>query len=783
MGVPSRTALSLLALLIAFKTLGGSQLVELRPHPRLQIDQQLIGQIRSLRDAGDPAWKKFSKSVAGKPKQKGAAMTPYLLAGLIEADRQYFDGAWQIARAKLYHNGADRSGGITRLPDLYHGDKHQSAFMGGTFIAEMALVYDWGYQWLTPDQRQDLIHWLNDAVAFEQENQAGNSYFRNDGASVTYGVAAAVYATLGENPEASKELEWFRNRWKEHLKALDIIGKGGASGEGNAYGSSPTAAGLIRTANLVYYASGEDLFTSHVWFKQRLLYDAFAAYPGTVGGPGSSVPHGWPGVPMVEQASIGGDGRRGASWHSGSLRPNGLILSRRFAGTPEAEIWNWVYRQPAVDHMHDASESFVDLLYYSPKPKQAARPTRLSFFDPSMGFVYIRSDWNSPDATWIAFWAGPHIDTHQHLDQGAFTIFKRRDLAPKTGHYDDDDVKSAHDLAYYTRTVSSNGMLIGDPSEIFQGFIAGMGCDGKGKGTLLPAPDKSGEFCPPNDGGQRTMMPLSLSAKDADFFNANRDVFDVAKVVSFKDDGEAVSWVADITNAYNSPRYATPKNQPKVARVYRKFVYLRTPDILVIGDTVESTKPEFRKKWLIHALDRIEVGSGEAKIVVDDTDPSDQTQKTYDMRLGYAALLMKTVFPVNCRYTKIGGREPIEAAPFRRHLQDFWVEDFNEGIIPNHKSLNWFPVNPIDNAAEDYTSIFGPGYGRWRLEIEPPAPQKNDYFLNVLKPTLDAKETLPPITRIETPSTFGAEFQQAGRKYRVAFRKDSLDAPEVEAGR
>ena len=66
------------------------------------------------------------------------------------------------------------------------------------------------------------------------------------------------------------------------------------------------------------------------------------------------------------------------------------------------------------------------------------KPSRLSFFDPSMGFVYIRSDWDSPDATWIAFWAGPHIDTHQHLDQGAFAIFKRRDLAPKTGHYDTD---------------------------------------------------------------------------------------------------------------------------------------------------------------------------------------------------------------------------------------------------------------------------------------------------------------------------------------------------------
>jgi hypothetical protein len=36
-----------------------------------------------------------------------------------------------------------------------------------------------------------------------------------------------------------------------------------------------------------------------------------------------------------------------------------------------------------------------------------------------MGFVYMRSDWDSPDATWISFWAGPHIDTHQHREVSA----------------------------------------------------------------------------------------------------------------------------------------------------------------------------------------------------------------------------------------------------------------------------------------------------------------------------------------------------------------------------
>jgi hypothetical protein len=513
----------------------------------------------------------------------------------------------------------------------------------------------------------------------------------------------------------------------------------------------------------------------------------------------------YPALPLVEQASIGGDGRRAASWHNRDTRRNGLVLSRRFAGTQEAAIWNWVYRQPAVDQSYDESQSVFDLLYYSPRPP-LVKPKRLSFFDPSMGYVYIRSDWDSAEATWIAFWAGPHIDTHQHLDQGAFAVFKRRDLAPKTGHYDH-DVFYPHHLAWYTRTVSSNGLLIGDPSEIFRGFIAGMGCDENGKNLrVMTAAQWPG--CIPNDGGQRTMAPRGMAATNAEVFYENRDIFDVARVVSFQDDGRAVSVVADITNAYNSPRHTTPGNAPKVNRVYRRLVYVRGLDMLAVADTVESTNPRFEKKWLLHALDRIQVGgtvekvdagesvhrqADEFKVIVDDADPSDKDQRTFDLRQGYAALLVKTLFPARFRYRKIGGREPaatthadlynpnFTAGHYHRHVKDFWIKDYNEGVIPNHQSFNWAPEFPHEvGGAPAYVPVYGPGYGRWRIEVEPELPAATDYFLHVLKPTLDPQETLPPVSRLETAKTFGAQIVQGANRYRVVFAKDTLAAPQVE---
>jgi hypothetical protein len=48
--------------------------------------------------------------------------------------------------------------------------------------------------------------------------------------------------------------------------------------------------------------------------------------------------------------------------------------------------------------MESEGSAVYDVLYWSPRPK-LVKPTRLSYFDPSMGFVYIRSDWDSPDAT------------------------------------------------------------------------------------------------------------------------------------------------------------------------------------------------------------------------------------------------------------------------------------------------------------------------------------------------------------------------------------------------
>jgi hypothetical protein len=184
-------------------------------------------------------------------------------------------------------------------------------------------------------------------------------------------------------------------------------------------------------------------------------------------------------------------------------------------------------------------------------------------------------------------------------------------------------------------------------------------------------------------------------------------------------------------------------------------------------------------------------GTDHLTIVVDDSDPSDKRQTTFDLRKGYAALLVKTLSPAEFRYRIVGGREAADAPDadlygahknaehFHRHVMDFWVKDFSESELPGHKSMNWPPAFPIEAFAREYIPTYEPGYGRWRVELEPVVAARTDYFLNVLKPALDPAAALPAIERADTGNEFGAVIHAPARDYRVIFSKDTLAAPQV----
>jgi hypothetical protein len=172
-----------------------------RPHPRLQIDDKLLSQIRALRDRQDPLWLRLEKFTASsRPNgQAPAVVFSNMLLYLVSDDSAAFDRAWQFVSGKIYRNKTDRSDGLTPLIDIYK-DKHQAAFIGGDFIGVIAHFYDWGYAKLTSDQRKDLAQWLLDACSFTWlENQSSHAFLRNDGASAAFGLSSTAFALQGRH--------------------------------------------------------------------------------------------------------------------------------------------------------------------------------------------------------------------------------------------------------------------------------------------------------------------------------------------------------------------------------------------------------------------------------------------------------------------------------------------------------------------------------------------------------------------------------------------------------
>lgn len=223
-----------------------------------------------------------------------------------------------------------------------------------------------------------------------------------------------------------------------------------------------------------------------------------------------------------------------------------------------------------------------------------------------VGWVTMRSVWNNPDATFALFKAEPfYYHGHMHHDSLAFMISKGEELAlARSGNYmcwyEGGPVRDRNPGwpqmgNFFSRTVSTNNLLIYDPKEDFDGWA--------------------------NDGGQR-LTPY-WDDKFGRSYNgtANGNYRDIGGLTRFERSDRYVYTAADATRAYNSTEVITGKNKAKVGLVQREFVYLRSlggnDDYFVVFDRVEATKPEFKKLWLLQLRARPEF-DGTARVAVGD---------------------------------------------------------------------------------------------------------------------------------------------------------------------
>lgn len=191
------------------------------------------------------------------------------------------------------------------------------------------------------------------------------------------------------------------------------------------------------------------------------------------------------------------------------------------------------------------------------------------------------------------------VGNHQHLDGGAFQIYYKGPLAIDTGLYQGTDggYNSQNNKNYTKRTIAHNSLLVYDPSEKFECYNYG------GANRTHTAA---------NDGGQR--MPGKGWDTCRSFDDLLGKEYTVGETLAhcFGPDADKPDFTylkGDITAAYSS----------KVKDVRRSFVFLNlksetVPAALIVFDHVVSSDPSFKKFWLLHSIEEPEI-SGNSFVV------------------------------------------------------------------------------------------------------------------------------------------------------------------------
>ena len=214
------------------------------------------------------------------------------------------------------------------------------------------------------------------------------------------------------------------------------------------------------------------------------------------------------------------------------------------------------------------------------------------YFGSPFGWAVARTGWDEDAVIAEMKINETNFVNHQHMDAGAFQIYYRGALAIDSGLYEggsSGNYGSPHCLNYYWRTIAHNSLLVYDPNEDF---------GNRGYG---------------NDGGQR--LPNGRNeARDLRVLLEPNHGYQTGKVLAhgFGPDPQTPDYTflqGDITAAYSK----------KVRQVTRSFVFLNLRDprvsaALVIFDRVVSAQPDFRKYWLLHSLEEPSVTGSSATV-------------------------------------------------------------------------------------------------------------------------------------------------------------------------
>ena len=291
----------------------------------------------------------------------------------------------------------------------------------GRTVGNVALVYDWCYDRLTPAQRSRWLTYSNQSVknvwnhrsaswgnktyawtGWSVDNPSNNYYYSFLRATMLLGLASH-----GENAQSQTWLDTFRiaKLEKQLFPTFNRDLAGGGSREGTGYGTAMR--GLWQLLDWWERSTGERLAERSPHTLASMAHMMHST------------------VPTLDRLAPTGDHARDATaalfdYHRDYLLElMALFPKERLAGTAKTFL-----AASSVPSMKQGFNAYIDFLYGdSHIAAQPLADLSTAYWGSGTGQLMMRSAWQ-PTATYSNFICGPYTESHAHRDQGSFVLYR-----------------------------------------------------------------------------------------------------------------------------------------------------------------------------------------------------------------------------------------------------------------------------------------------------------------------------------------------------------------------
>lgn len=590
------------------------------------------------------------------------------------------------AKALLYAFFGDQTTGraaVDALLNFYSTlkidlTKHDICRVVGRAILTGSMVYDWCYDLLTPSEKQILIGRMETLAVTGLEVQwpklvQGSVTGHGSEAQLARDMLSCGIATYDEKPEI-----------------YDLVA-------GRIIAEFAPARKFFYPASYHHQGSsyGTYRFVWDMW--ATFIFDRMG-YPNIFGKDQGKVPYRY----IYMRRPDGQLLRDGDDYIEGQIDFGKYWLTQgdAFAGSyfNDPILIGEAVRQ---ERIAKTSDYLFDYLFYNvniPAIHDKSALPLTKYFKEPLGAMIARTGWDegfNSNTVVAEMKVGIHnFANHQHLDAGSFQLYYKGSLAPESGIYEGGNgaYGSEHFKHYYQRTIAHNTMLVYNPDEKFiwqrrdvindggQQFPNGGG-EPRNLETFLTSDYKTGEVLA-HDFGPDPIRPEYSYLK------------------------------GELAEAYSD----------KIKSFQRSFVFLnlgipKFPAALIVFDRVAASNKDFKKYWLLHAV--------EEPVISGNTTTIRRTEKGYNGKMVNTTLLpLKN----NLAISKVGGPG-------------------NEYSVFGQNFPQTFR-NPGKNSSDSAV---------WRIQVSPKTGSDTDNFLNVMQ-VMDNEDSYAHLVteKIETEKMVGA---------------------------